>query len=245
MGDTPKDEGQEPSLELPSLSLGFGRKKRRTEPEPEAEAVAGPPAGEDEPTELLVPVSHSSEAATETSPPASADTSVMPATATTPPPVDPKRRKEKKKKAQPPVEPPPAPVAKEPLPPRQGAAAALMAAVTGVLVGLLAAGLTWGGTRGCEAARGTGSCGGSGLIVLIAILVVMILVGSALLRVLRVADAPSTSFLAVGLVAVIVMLFFTGLLFSVAMVAVLPVLGALSYVLAQQVTSRAEESARD
>ena len=85
------------------------------------------------------------------------------------------------------------------------------AAVTGVAVGALAVLLAWLAGAGCSALRGTSSCGGAiGLPLLLAGLVLLAWVGSLLLRVLGVADARSTSVLAVGIMAVLVMVFLLG-----------------------------------
>jgi hypothetical protein len=85
------------------------------------------------------------------------------------------------------------------------------AAVTGVAVGALAVLLAWLAGAGCSAVRGTSSCGGAiGLPLLLAGLVLLAWVGTVLLRALGVADAGSTSVLAVGIMAVLVMVFLLG-----------------------------------
>jgi len=111
------------------------------------------------------------------------------------------------------------------------------AALTGVVVGLLAVGLTWLAERGCVALRGTSSCGDPGLLVLLAIVVVVGLAGRTLLGALRVPDPGSTSFLATALMAVLAMLFLMGSLADTWMLVVLPVLGAVTFAVAQWVTS--------
>lgn len=85
------------------------------------------------------------------------------------------------------------------------------AVVTGVAIGALAVLLAWLAGAGCSAVRGTSSCGGAaGLPLLLAGLVLLAWVGSLLLRVLGVTDAGSTSVLAVGIMAVLVMVFLLG-----------------------------------
>jgi hypothetical protein len=85
------------------------------------------------------------------------------------------------------------------------------AAVTGVLVGALGVLLVWLAGVGCEAVRGTSSCGGGpGLLVLLVVLGVLAWTGSLLLRVFVVPEAGSTSVLAVGILAVLVMVFLLG-----------------------------------
>ena len=112
----------------------------------------------------------------------------------------------------------------------------LAAIVTGLLMGLVGVVLAWAAAQGCEAVRGVGSCGGFGLFALIAILAIEVLLGAMLLRMWRVADPTSTSFLGVGLVAVMAMLFFLDHLESRWMLVVIPVLTALSYLISWWVT---------
>ena len=85
------------------------------------------------------------------------------------------------------------------------------AALTGLLVGGLAVLIAWLAGAGCSAVRGTSSCGGAaGLPILLAAFVVLAYAGALLLRVFGVADAGSTSLLAVGVLAVLVMVFLLG-----------------------------------
>ncbi len=197
-----------PSLELPSF--GFGRKrKQKVAAEPEAEPN--------------VPVS----AGAEPAPPA-------PETAT---------------QALDPIAPPPAatatPTAQLPedqpdsaqrTTPLLGLGALPASLVTGVVVGLLTALLGYGSQRLCEAVRSTSSCGGAGFLMLLAILVAMTLLGSVLLRAFLVPDAGSASVMAMGLLAVLVMLFLMDAAFSPAMFVVIPLLAAGCYAAAHWVT---------
>jgi hypothetical protein len=111
------------------------------------------------------------------------------------------------------------------------------ATVTGVVVGLLAVGLTYLGLIGCEGLNGTQSCGGPGLFVLVLILALLVAAGALLLRAWRVRDALSTSLLGVGLITVICLLFLVGVLFSPWMLVVIPLVGAATFALAQWVTA--------
>ncbi len=114
---------------------------------------------------------------------------------------------------------------------------ALSAVVTGILVGVITVGLTWASLRVCEAVRGTSSCGGPGYLLLLGILIAMILLGAALLRAWGVPDPGSTSTLAVGLLAVLVMLFLVGVLFHWWMILVIPACSALTFAAAHWVAS--------
>lgn len=110
------------------------------------------------------------------------------------------------------------------------------AAITGVIVGLLACGFTWLSLQGCEAIRGTSSCGGPGFLVLLVILVILVFAGAGLLRIFRVPEPPSTSFLAVGLLSMLTLLVLTSWIFEWWMVLIIPPLAAGCYVAAQYVT---------
>jgi hypothetical protein len=82
------------------------------------------------------------------------------------------------------------------------------AAVTGVVVGGLAVLLAWLAGVGCETVRGTSACGGGpGLLILVVVVAVLAWAGSLLLRLLGVPHAGSTSVLAVGVLAVLVLVF--------------------------------------
>ncbi|MDN4171967.1 hypothetical protein QWY28_03325 [Nocardioides sp. SOB77] len=126
----------------------------------------------------------------------------------------------------------------EPAEPREPFVTGMPAAcLTGLVVGLATVALTWLGLRGCEAAKGTSSCGDPGFFLLLAILVAMVLLGSALLRFFRVSDPGSTSFLAVGLLTVLVLLFLIEALFSWTMLIVIPVLAIGCFALSHWVTT--------
>jgi len=110
--------------------------------------------------------------------------------------------------------------------------------VAGAVVGLVGTGLTWAALQGCEALRGTDSCGGPGLLVLVAILALMVVAGALLLKALQVGEPNATSFLGVGLMTVIVLVTLMESLFSPWMFLAVPVLTALSYLAAQWVSTR-------
>lgn len=119
------------------------------------------------------------------------------------------------------------------------------AGVTGLVVGLLGVGASYLSLRLCSVIKGTTSCGGPGLLLLLAILIVLVIAGGALLRAFHVPDPTSTSFLAVGLLAVIALLFLVEVLLSWTMVIVIPVVAAVTYLLSHWVTTEFIEPARD
>ncbi len=100
--------------------------------------------------------------------------------------------------------------------------------------------------RGCDAVRGTPTCGsGAGLLLLLAIAVAMVLVGALLLRELGVPESGSTAALGVSLVAVLALLFLIGVLMSWTMVVVVPLLTAATFVASWWVTTTFTEVPRD
>jgi hypothetical protein len=119
------------------------------------------------------------------------------------------------------------------LPPR------LAAVLTGLVVGAAGTLLTYGSLRGCETLTGTGSCGGGpGLLLLVAIFAVMVLLGGALLKAWAVSDPRSTSFLAVGITAVVVMLTLLEAVFSLWIFLAVPLVTMAAYLVAHWVTTR-------
>jgi hypothetical protein len=107
--------------------------------------------------------------------------------------------------------------------------APLAAAPIGLLVALVGVGLVWLGEHGCEALRGRPSCGGLGLIMLVAIVAGVMVLGMVLLRWFRVDNPGLVSFLGVALPLIVVMLFLIDEVFSAWMVVVLPALTAVCF----------------
>lgn len=108
----------------------------------------------------------------------------------------------------------------------------------GLVCGLIGIVLSIGSLRGCEAVRGVGTCGGIGLFALLAILVVEIFIGAAILGACRVKDSFSTSFLGVGIAAVVIVLFLLRYLDDWWMVVVVPLVTAVGYLASWWVTTR-------
>jgi len=101
--------------------------------------------------------------------------------------------------------------------------------LVGIVVGLIGVVLFYLAGVGCNAVRGVNSCGGLGVAALLLVSAVEIVVGAALLKAFALSDAASTSFLAVGMVAVIAMAFFFDALGSVWMFLVLPLLTGATF----------------
>jgi hypothetical protein len=146
-----------------------------------------------------------------------------------------------------PLTPPPAPpVPDEPRPPREPWLGGRPAAVlTGLVVGALIVGATAGSLRLCTEVKGTSSCGGPGFFLLVAILVVAVLIGTGLLRLAHVSEPGSTSFLAVGLLSVVALLFLVGSIFEWWMIIVIPLVSVATFLLSHWVTSTYIDPADD
>lgn len=226
--EDPREDG--PSLELPSL--GFGRKRRKKAPEAASEPTAPVPETHSEPERepapepTLEPEPVPAEPDAAPAPPLPADE--VEAQTESAPAAGKRARKSRKTKP------------RRELPAINAMVAAV---VTGLLIGVFTVGLTWGSLRLCEVAKGTSSCGGPGLLLLVAILIAMILLGSLMLRVVGVPDPGSTSFLAVGLLAVLVLLFLVDMLFNWWMIIVIPVFAAATFALSHWVTTAFVEPA--
>ncbi|WP_372727550.1 hypothetical protein [Nocardioides sp.] len=111
------------------------------------------------------------------------------------------------------------------------------AILTGLLIGAATVGLTWGSLSLCEVIQGTSSCGNPGYLLLLAILAAMTMLGSQLLRLFGIPDAPSTSFLAVGLLAVLALLLLVDVLLSWWMIIIIPLFSMATFALAHWVTT--------
>ena len=262
--ENPTDGG--PSLEMPSF--GFGRKKKskrgKAAPEPASETVSGdepspeelpreeaavaeaapvPPEPEPEPepvapveeTRQLDPVDNAPEPQ---APPLFADEA--PAAATASPAVATETQTEPEPEPDLAPEPAPEPKRRARRAPALGGMTA--AVVTGAFIGLLQVGLTWGSLHLCEVVSGTSACGKPGFFVLLAIMVILIVVGALLLKAWGINDPGATSFLGVGLIAVLLLLFLVELLFNWWMVIVVPILGMLSFALAYWLSTAFVES---
>jgi hypothetical protein len=119
------------------------------------------------------------------------------------------------------------------------------AVVTGLVIGLAGTALTYVSLRGCEMLKGTESCGAPGLGLLVVIIVLMMLGGALVLKLLGVSDPRGTSFLAVGLMCVVVLVTLMEDLFSVWMFVAVPLICAVSYAVAHWVTTQFVEPVDD
>ena len=250
--EDPGNDG--PSLELPSLS--FKRRRRRAKQEPAPTATAPEPTASVEP----IPDPGPEPAPTprpvpEPTPAPQPSPEPLPAPIPTPEPqpgpmaaatATQVREDDTRTGSTEPTTPDrPRRRRRQPTVGRLPAVGAMAAAVlTGALVGLATVLLTSGSLRGCEVVGGTATCGGGpGFLLLLVIFVVAVLLGAALLRAFGVNDPGSTSFLGVGLLAVVALLVLIDVLMSWWMVLVIPVVGAAAFALAHWVTTAIVEPA--
>ncbi len=109
--------------------------------------------------------------------------------------------------------------------------------VTGLVAGLLLVGLIWLSTQTCDLVRGTSSCGRPGFPLLLAVLVVVVVAGRVLLGWFGVPDPGSTSFLALGLVAVAALLFLSNVLVAGWVAPIVVALSVAAFALSHWVTT--------
>ena len=224
-------ENDQPSLELPKLGL----RRRKKSPAP-----APPPPPADDTVVDAAPVEQTAPLPVTPAPPPPPAPELV-----EPPPlfvdevepvvaVEPTRPVIVDETA-PEVEPEPEPAPREKKV-RAAPPGMVVAVLTGLVVGLGMVGLTWASLKLCETVQGTSSCGGTGYPLLAAILVLMVVAGTVLLKLGRVAEPGSTSFLAVGLTAVLALLFLVDSLLDTAMIVVIPVISAGAYAASHWVT---------
>jgi hypothetical protein len=113
-----------------------------------------------------------------------------------------------------------------PLPP------GLILAVVGLLCGFATIALVWLSERGCERFRDTTNCGALGLPLLIVIVVVTMVLGGTALSRLAMPHPKLIPFLGVAFMIALVVAFLTGHLDSPWILAVVPVLTAITFLLA-------------
>jgi hypothetical protein len=244
MADEPTDEDLS-KLELPSLRLpGLGRRKKRVERADEPSEPAGKPEPvaarqpesrrETAPATVSAPVHDS---APEPAPAGVAPTAERRVAPAPKPEPEPEPRSERESETEPVSPTRAARTWSMPRPTLPALSGRVAAAVTGLVVGIAGAALTYLSLRGCEAVKGTESCGGAGVPILVVILALMVLAGAAVLAVWGVSEARGTSFLGVGVLCVILLVALIEELFSGWMFLVVPVLAALSFVVAHWVTT--------
>lgn len=252
MADEQEKNG--PSLEPPRL-FGRGRKKKpdaatpppvSVEPTAATPASVAAPAPTPEPafTEVVVPPR-----ADEPSPPTKRPKAIK-APKEPKPPKEAKQPKAQKAPKEP-KEPKPPKAAREPKAPKAPRTEPrlngwIASTLAGILTGLVLIGLIKLVLVGCGAVRNSDTCGtGSGLVLLAIVFVLDVVAGRFLLKWSGVREPGSTSFLAVGLTAIISLLFLLDVLDTWPMLIVIPAISGVSMLLSWWVsTTYAEEPTR-
>jgi hypothetical protein len=115
-------------------------------------------------------------------------------------------------------------------------------AVVGLLCGFITIALVWLSERGCEQVRGTPNCGALGLPLLVLTVVISIVLGGIALSRLAMPQPRLVAFLGVMFMLLIVVGLLSDRLFSTAMLVVVPVLTAVTFLLGQLVAGRLERA---
>ncbi|MGZ0149339.1 hypothetical protein ACXJJ3_19890 [Kribbella sp. WER1] len=123
-----------------------------------------------------------------------------------------------------------------PLPP------ALILAVVGLLSGFATVAGVWLSERGCERFRDTTNCGALGLPLLVLIVVVTMVLGGLALSRLAMPHPKLIPFLGVAFMVALVVAFLTGHLDSPWIIAAVPVLTAITFLLANLVARLLERA---
>jgi hypothetical protein len=123
-----------------------------------------------------------------------------------------------------------------PLPP------VVILAVVGLLCGFATVALVWLSERSCDRFRDTTNCGALGLPLLVVIVVVTVVLGALALSRLAMPHPKLVPFLGVAFMVALVLAFLTGHLDSPWILAAVPVLTALTFLLANLVARLLERA---
>jgi hypothetical protein len=118
----------------------------------------------------------------------------------------------------------------------------LILAVVGLLCGFATVALVWLSERGCNRVRDTPNCGALGLPLLVLTVIITIVLGALALSRLGMPQPRLVAFLGVMFMLLIVVGLLTGQLFSTRAVLVVPVLTAITFLVAHLVAGRLERA---
>ncbi|HET6985827.1 MAG TPA: hypothetical protein VFI00_04390 [Kribbella sp.] len=118
----------------------------------------------------------------------------------------------------------------------------LILAVVGLLCGFATIALVWLSERSCERFRDTTNCGALGLPLLLVIVVVTMVLGGLALTRLAMPHPRLVAFLGVAFMLVLVLAFLTGHLDSPRTLAAVPILTAITFLLANLVARLLERA---
>jgi hypothetical protein len=118
----------------------------------------------------------------------------------------------------------------------------LILAVVGLLCGFATIALVWLSEQGCDRVRGTPNCGAMGLPLLVLTVAVTIVLGALALSRLAMPHPRLVAFLGVMFMLLIVLAFLSNDLFSTWTLLVVPVLTAITFLVAHLIAGRLERA---
>jgi prepilin signal peptidase PulO-like enzyme (type II secretory pathway) len=118
----------------------------------------------------------------------------------------------------------------------------LIQAVVGLLAGFVTIGLVWLSERGCDQVRDSPNCGAAGFPLLILTVVVTIVLAAVALTRLAMPNPKLVAFLGVGFMLLVVLAFLSDDLFSSWTLVVVPVLTAVTFLIAHLIAGRLERA---
>jgi hypothetical protein len=118
----------------------------------------------------------------------------------------------------------------------------LILAVVGLLAGFVTVGLVWLSEQGCDRVRNSPNCGAAGFPLLIVVIVIAVVLGGLALSRLAMPHPKLVAFLGVGFMLLIVLAFLSNDLFSTWTLLVVPVLTAITFLVAHLIAGRLERA---
>ena len=118
----------------------------------------------------------------------------------------------------------------------------LILAVVGLLAGFVTVGLVWLSERGCDQVRDSPNCGAAGFPLLILTVVVTVVLAAVTLTRLGMPNPKLVAFLGVGFMLLVVLAFLSDDLFSSWTLVVVPVLTAITFLIAHLIAGRLERA---
>jgi len=118
----------------------------------------------------------------------------------------------------------------------------LILAVVGLLAGFVTLGLVWLSEQGCDRVRDSPNCGAAGFPLLVVAVVITVVLGALALSRLAMPHPKLVAFLGVGFMLLIVLAFLSNDLFSTWTLLVVPVLTAITFLVAHLIAGRLERA---
>lgn len=118
----------------------------------------------------------------------------------------------------------------------------LILAVVGLLAGFVVVGLVWLSERGCDQVRDSPNCGPAGFPLLILAVAITVVLAAFTLTRLGMPNPKLVAFLGVGFMLLVVLAFLSDDLFSTWTLVVVPVLSAVTFLIAHLIAGRLERA---